>query len=276
VEIFSRPFDEKGRRSSESQILPVLRAVLQAENRAEAKRILKQHPELLSAEANALLGELIAQSDKDQAESLNAIGEIFGRCREVGIDKAFAEQTDDLLLPPVLEAILNELSQPEQPGEMPARIQLCHTALALLRREQVPPLWAMLHQGLAVYLIKNLLGDRAENLELAIAHFEQALTVYTLEGFPQQWAKTKNMLGVAYGERIRSERAVNLEQAIAHFEQALTVRTREAFPKDWAQTQHNLATAYSARIRDERAMNLEQAIAHFELALIVYTRADFP
>jgi hypothetical protein len=54
-------------------------------------------------------------------------------------------------------------------------------------------------------------GDRAENLERAIGHLEQAFTVYTQEGSPVQWAWTQHGLGNAYSERIRGDRARNLE-----------------------------------------------------------------
>nr|WP_232731833.1 hypothetical protein [Oscillatoria sp. PCC 10802] len=38
-------------------------------------------------------------------------------------------------------------------------------------------------------------GDRAENLERAIAAYQAALQVRTREAFPQNWAMTQNNLG---------------------------------------------------------------------------------
>jgi len=277
VGIFNRLFGKKERISGESPILPALTALLQTQSAMEGQRLLKQHPELLSAEADALLGELIKESDKDQVESLTALRAFLRRCREVGIDKAFADQTGGLI-PPELElaAILGELSQQGRPDELPARIQLFQKALKFVRREQAPTLWATLHNELGNSLIQNSDGVRAENLEQAITHFEQALTVYTREDFPEHWAIAQNNLAIAYRERILGERADNLERAIAHHEQVLTVRTREACPQDWAITQNNLANAYCTRIRGERVDNLERAIAHYEQALTVRTRETFP
>ncbi|MEI2577837.1 tetratricopeptide repeat protein [Scytonema sp. PRP1] len=93
------------------------------------------------------------------------------------------------------------------------------------------------------------LGNRAENLEIAITGYEIALTVFTRERFPIDWAMTQNNLGLAYGDRIRGERAENLEVAIECYTQALQERTRDRFPIDWAMTQNNLGIAYSHRIR---------------------------
>jgi hypothetical protein len=102
-------------------------------------------------------------------------------------------------------------------------------------------------------ILNRIRGERADNLEQAIALFEAALTVRTREAFPASRAMTLQNLAIAYSERTRGERADNLERAIAHCEAALTVCTREAFPIRWAATQHNLANTYLNRIRGERA-----------------------
>jgi hypothetical protein len=58
-------------------------------------------------------------------------------------------------------------------------------------------------------------GERADNLERAIAAYETVLTVLTREAFPQDWALTQCNLGNAYSDLIRGERADNLERATA-------------------------------------------------------------
>ena len=119
-------------------------------------------------------------------------------------------------------------------------------------------------------------GETAENLELAIAAYENALEVYTKEVFPNDWADTQNHLGNAYRERIKGETAENLELAIAAYENALEVYTKEVFPNDWADTQNNLGTAYSKRIKGDTAENLKLAIAAYKNALEVRSKETFP
>ncbi|MCL1474718.1 CHAT domain-containing protein [Argonema antarcticum] len=119
-------------------------------------------------------------------------------------------------------------------------------------------------------------GNRASNLEIAIAGCEIVLTVYTRNTFPKDWAQTQNNLGNAYLYRIRGERAENLEQAIGCYEKALQVHTRKQFPQDWARLQNNLGNAYIYRIKGERAQNLEQAIACSKRALQIRTRKVLP
>ncbi|MBD1940316.1 CHAT domain-containing protein [Microcoleus sp. FACHB-68] len=129
---------------------------------------------------------------------------------------------------------------------------------------------------LAVDISDFPLGNRANNLEIAIACYQVALQVYTRQAFPQDWAGTQNNLGNAYLERIQGEQAENLELAIACYQAALQVHTRQAFPQDWAMTQNNLGNAYLERIQGERAENLEIAIACYQAALQVHTRQASP
>ncbi|NES66642.1 MAG: tetratricopeptide repeat protein, partial [Okeania sp. SIO2D1] len=64
-------------------------------------------------------------------------------------------------------------------------------------------------------------GDRALNLENAIAAYNLALSVRTQKDFPMDWAETQNNLGHAYCERISGDRALNLENAISAYNLAM-------------------------------------------------------
>ncbi|MFO5475572.1 MAG: tetratricopeptide repeat protein, partial [Dolichospermum sp.] len=120
------------------------------------------------------------------------------------------------------------------------------------------------------------LGNKPDNVEIAITGYEIVSTVFTRDTSPEQWAMTQNNLGNAYRDRIRGDKADNLEIAIAAYQQALEVYTRTNFPEQWAMTQNNLGNAYSNRIRGDKADNLENAIAAYNKALEVRTRTDFP
>ncbi|MFM6271702.1 MAG: tetratricopeptide repeat protein, partial [Dolichospermum sp.] len=83
-------------------------------------------------------------------------------------------------------------------------------------------------------------GDKADNLEKAIAACQEALKVRTFDAFPQEWATIQNNLANAYFYRIRGEKAENLERAITACQEALKVFTFDAFPQDCLQTARNL------------------------------------
>ena len=98
-------------------------------------------------------------------------------------------------------------------------------ALNVLTREGFRDQWAGIKINLGMaYLDKfrnaylnRMDGDMSENLQLAIAAFEDALSVFTHEEFPEEWAKVKTNLGNAYlyGKQ--------LSQAIACYRSALKV-----------------------------------------------------
>ncbi|MEA5581318.1 CHAT domain-containing tetratricopeptide repeat protein [Nodularia harveyana UHCC-0300] len=120
------------------------------------------------------------------------------------------------------------------------------------------------------------LGNKADNIEIAITGNEIALMFFTRNISPKIWASVQNHLGTAYCDRIRGDKAENLEKAITAFSAALEVRNHTDFPVDWAMTQNNLGTAYCDRIRGDKAENLEQAIAAYGEALEVRNQTDFP
>ena len=68
---------------------------------------------------------------------------------------------------------------------------------------------------------REIKGDKAENMEKAIAAYKKALQVRTYEDIPHDWADTQNNLGIAYRERISGDRAENLEMAIFAYKEAL-------------------------------------------------------
>ncbi|WP_017716261.1 CHAT domain-containing protein [Kamptonema formosum] len=141
--------------------------------------------------------------------------------------------------------------------------------------EQAPAYAAVF--GNFSYLIAQFpLGNRASNLEMAIAGYYLALRVFPRDAFPQNWATTQNNLGSAYSNRIKGDKAENLELAIECYGQALQVLTHDAFPQNWAATQICLGIAYCNRIKGEKAENLKLAIECLQQALLVISRDAFP
>ncbi|MEG4577302.1 CHAT domain-containing protein [Microcoleus sp. N3A4] len=148
--------------------------------------------------------------------------------------------------------------------------------IVLNNRQPGSEKFAQTQNNLATAYSNRIRGEKAENIELAIASYTAALTILTPDAFPQDWAQTQNNLANAYSDRIRGERAQNIELAIASYTAALTILTPDAFPENWATTQNNLAAAYSNRIRGEKAQNIELAIASYTAALTIRTREAFP
>ncbi|MEB3827388.1 CHAT domain-containing protein [Phormidium sp. CCY1219] len=119
------------------------------------------------------------------------------------------------------------------------------------------------------------LGNRDDNLEIAITAYKIALTVLNRQTLPEELAQTKMKLGVAYFSTI-GDREKNIEYAITHLKAALEIHTRDRYPEEWARTLMMLALVYGQRIRGNKAENIEQRIVCYEAALQIYTYQRFP
>jgi hypothetical protein len=100
------------------QLFDVIQAFIQADTWAASQRLIEAHPELLSEEADQLVGQLVAiarQQGDDQAEgAFTEYRHLLARCRQVGVEAALAERaTERDEVPSELGALLDALS-PEQ------------------------------------------------------------------------------------------------------------------------------------------------------------------
>ncbi len=120
------------------------------------------------------------------------------------------------------------------------------------------------------------LGNKAENLEIAIKGYQIALTYFNRDKCPEEWAGVQNNLGNALVERMTGNSADNLDKGIDCYKLALEIYQRDTFPEDWAMTQNNLGTAYKTRENGDKLENIEIAIQHYFAALDVYQRSVFP
>jgi hypothetical protein len=77
----------------EEQLVALIMPFLQARSISEAKALVKQHPELLGPEADAFLQK--AGDDPRVVIMLESRRRLLARCRDIGIDAAFAEKESE-------------------------------------------------------------------------------------------------------------------------------------------------------------------------------------
>ena len=78
--------------SASQQIMQTLVDLIQAPTWEESKRILESHPELLQPEIDVTLQEWAMQQENESArESIEEYRVLLARCRDMGVDVAFAE-----------------------------------------------------------------------------------------------------------------------------------------------------------------------------------------
>ncbi|OKH41290.1 hypothetical protein FACHB389_05550 [Nostoc calcicola FACHB-389] len=162
-------------------------------------------------------------------------------------------------------------------------IKAGEAAMQVCSRDRFPEQWGKIQNNLGIVYrdagggqSQRILSDKAENLEKAIACYQNALSIRTREDFPELWVQTQMNLASAYRHRLRGDAAENVEIAIAANQSALQVYTKAAFPTNWAEVHINLANAYLHRIHGDRSENLEKAIAAHKGALQVLTKEEYP
>ena len=79
------------------QLFDIIQAFIQADTWAASQRVIEAHPELLSDEADQLLGQLVAvahhQGDGQAEGTFAEYRQLLARCRQVGVEATFAKRT---------------------------------------------------------------------------------------------------------------------------------------------------------------------------------------
>jgi hypothetical protein len=247
----------------------------------ESRRILEAHPELLTDEADALLGQWIAAAQA-QGRILEEHRVLLRRCREVGIPRAFAEK----MLPPEV------LAEAETIGLTPEQVlEIARMAAQMLSelREVLAELAASGVEIRSLEDLERLLSERPdlrEKMEQAVAkrqqtpadpcavRFEEILALQRrAENEPSLWpgvlqawqeliresekrgdlhvsALAKGNLAIACirlyeltGDEVWAQQAEQLLEAL------ILYFRRETAPSHWATVQHALGTTYRNALR---------------------------
>src|SRR5262249_36918998 len=249
-------------------------ALVNANSWNEARRIVAQHSELLRPEADALMQVLaMTQVDERAKRVMEEYRALLVRCREVGVEQAFAERSAPSI-PPGLEADVAEAQQLEtqrqrNPRALEPLIQIYERILRL-QLGDYSAFRAAVQTNLGNAYCDLLAGNREANLMRAMEYYREALRFYKPETAPHAYAVLQNNLGNAYFSLPTGDREKNLAQAIECYLEALRFQTPEATPLDYARTQNNLGNAYRNLPTGDRGVNLAQAIECYLEALRFY------
>ena len=146
-------------------------------------------------------------------------------------------------------------------------------------RRRADRLGAAAKQSWRCYL-GRIRGERAENQERALGHFQAAQEVYTRAAFPLDWALARRNEGRVYVQRATGDRRANFDQALACYQDVLSVYTRDAQPREWSSTQSLFGNVYQDQVRAGLAADpsaaSERAVACYSAALEVRSLGASP
>jgi tetratricopeptide (TPR) repeat protein len=95
-------------------------------------------------------------------------------------------------------------------------VESFRSALAILEPSD-RAIWIRAQYNLGVTLVDRLRGNRAENIEEAIKHFDAATSATSKERNHDEWAIAQRGMARVYQARIYGSRADNLEKALAGY-----------------------------------------------------------
>ena len=273
-------------RADPQELLQTIFALIQTRTLDESRRVVETHSELLTDEAGNLMEQLAeAQEDSNARRVVEEHRALLRRCREVGMEAAFAKKTGpagSIPIPPEFQADLRQAREALQrylrTGDRTALDHaatawehiLNHTAFAVApERFQL----AALNDAGEVFVRRYQAEGRRGDLNLALTCWQQAVECTPpdspeLPGF-------LNNLGIGLRDRYaRTGRLEDLEQAIRLYEQAVE-RTPPDSP-NLPSILTNLGAGLSDRYaRTGRLAELEEAIRVFQQA-VQRTSPDSP
>jgi CHAT domain-containing protein/tetratricopeptide (TPR) repeat protein len=278
------------------KVVQAIDDLIQAGSWSNAKRVVVQYPELLSNEADDLMGMLgMKELDPRHQELLQRFRELLQRCRVEGVEAAFASliqpstaSRSAVEIPTDFEAEIQQLRELTDIAQLDPRFHLQRTMLMEDILSRLQPGQSLIFRGTLFsdlgFAYANLpIGNRRLNLQRAIAAYREALRFLDPGVVAEGYANAQNLLGNACFElgdvylRLPIEdRAENLQQAIAAYREALRFWTPQSTPLNYASAQHNLGVAYTNLPIGDRAENLEKAIAAYREALRFWTAQSAP
>ncbi|MGQ9595688.1 MAG: hypothetical protein ACUVXH_14340, partial [Anaerolineae bacterium] len=248
MSIFGRLFGKKPARPDLERLLQAISAFLQAGTWPESRRVVKEHPELLSDEADALLGQLsAAQEDADTRRYLEEHRALLRRCREVGAERAFREKTAPSSVAPSEGEVRRHPLYPL--AEQVLREEL--TLEAALQRVAASTILAALDDRSINWMDDSIIAlsrdparpTQARVLAYVLAELNHAAAL-ALPASPTICAYTANTLG----NRIAAypfKTPVHLRRQVEAYREALAIWQEEGDQKHLAMLQNNLGNAYS-------------------------------
>jgi hypothetical protein len=118
------------------------------------------------------------------------------------------------------------------------------------------PHWAELKVQLGGLYLKRRLGAKAENLNIAIQCYRDALTAYERQSHPKEWTICHRQLGRTYLELSDGHNRLLKHLSRVHYEMALVMISRDRWPELWHVIHLELAVLfrkYSQSPEDEDA-----------------------
>jgi tetratricopeptide (TPR) repeat protein len=188
-----------------------------------------------------------------------------------------SHQIGTLLADGSIAPILQELTRPATPPEMPFRIELSRQALELVDPDANVELWGLLQSVLGTSLLMSQVGNDAERIDQAIDAYHASLKALAHTPLTVERARISNNLARAYELRAdRDSSPDDLILAIEAYDAAAATFRAEGDRRDLAECLVNLGNARLHAQTADRETERERAIGDYREAEELVARDDEP
>jgi CHAT domain-containing protein/tetratricopeptide (TPR) repeat protein len=299
-ELYQRFLEHVEDSRSERRTLTALDGLRRVGDARELEALFREYPELSTNAAAERLAEWHASAASDEERRV-AVGQM--ELRHLASLGSYAEAWSgyeshlrglfSAFLAPRIEKLLVELEDAEEKHDWSGLIAIGDALRVEAMRAGDQELAMFASMRLANGLFESQTGDRAENLERAIALLEQVNAFAADTGMSDHdRAGALTNLAAALAARVRGDPVVNQERAIDFNSQALALLTPDLDANGWAMTHTNLGLSLLELVnlrathepldetdsadQAERNQLIGLAIDHFRAALRVRTREKDP
>jgi CHAT domain-containing protein len=162
------------------------------------------------------------------------------------------------------------------PKEIVRAINVFKTVLEVFTAKTNFDVWSCTQINLSKLYRHPSLGNRAENIELALQSLQTVLNAVTMEKHLEIWATTHYNLGMTYMERPSIYPDVDLKRAIQSLEASSVAFLKLKDSYNYANAQLDLCVAYRKLRHGNKAENIEKAIQSADAALAFFTAETSP
>ena len=275
-----RVFGKGDRRVTSQQLRQTLSVFIQAETWTASQQVVEAHPELLTGDTDALLAQLLegarAQDDDNAARIFEEHRALLHRCREVGVDGAFAEKTGGTAssIPPELNPLLQRAQSAESRYHQTGDQAALNAAVEAWEEIWAHPAFAAASPGFQLVARNNGAGlflrrywarGDLRDLTIALSQWETCVAA-TPPGSPDLPRYLNNLGNGLRARYARTGELADLARAIGVYEEAVAA-TPPGSP-DLPSRLNNLGNGLRARYaRTGELADLARAIGVYEEAV---------
>jgi tetratricopeptide (TPR) repeat protein len=110
---------------------------------------------------------------------------------------------------------------------------LYEEALPRSSKQATPEKWSSTHRNLGEVYREREEGDRRENLQRAIQHYEKSMAIITRGKDPELWASIKAAVAICYVKMSPHLSEDEVQESLSCVTEAHSVFTKEEFPEEY-------------------------------------------